>query len=314
MDIIKPDTPNSNDSLLMNKLSELTRLSSIKSGKKLSDSEKAAFEKASRGFESMFVNMLFKGMKESMLKSMDDEESESMTFGADTLEGYTDTLFSDDVSKSGKGIGIAQMIYKNLTGEDLQSVTQKSGPDFRVDISAQSPAVMPTAATAGSGTAAAAAANLKSAGTGSLYGDTFSKNIIRRLGNYDSIISRASDTYGVPEHLIKAVISAESAGNPNARSSVGAKGLMQLMDGTAKDLGVANSYDPVQNIMGGTKYLGSLLKKFGNNVDLALAAYNAGPGNVEKYGGVPPFSETRAYVQRVKKYAGSYSAMDDEEA
>ncbi|WP_322924528.1 lytic transglycosylase domain-containing protein [Paenibacillus campi] len=101
---------------------------------------------------------------------------------------------------------------------------------------------------------------------------------------YNEFISSASSKYGIPESLIKAVIDVESSFNPNAGSSAGAKGLMQLMDGTAAGLGVSNSLDPEQNIDGGTKYLSYQLKRYDNNIKTALAAYNAGPGRLQRLG------------------------------
>lgn len=115
---------------------------------------------------------------------------------------------------------------------------------------------------------------------------------------FDDLIRDASRREGVDEHLVKAVVEAESNFDPRAVSSAGAKGLMQLMDGTARALGVKDSFDPVSNVAGGVKFLRSLLDRFGS-IPLALAAYNAGPGAVERHRGIPPYEETRNYVERV---------------
>jgi soluble lytic murein transglycosylase-like protein len=115
----------------------------------------------------------------------------------------------------------------------------------------------------------------------------------------DALVNDSAQSANVDPALVKAIIANESGFNANATSKVGAQGLMQLMPGTAGALGVSDAYDPSQNVAGGTKYIKQMLDRFNGNVRLAVAAYNAGPNAVEKYGDVPPYAETQNYVQNV---------------
>jgi soluble lytic murein transglycosylase-like protein len=125
----------------------------------------------------------------------------------------------------------------------------------------------------------------------------------RRAGEFEPLIAASAEQHDVRPDLVRAVIQAESAFNPLARSGKGAMGLMQLMPATAAELGVTDPYDPAQNIRGGVAYLKSLLVQYAHNEELALAAYNAGPSAVDKYDGVPPYRETRNYIERIRNNA-----------
>jgi Soluble lytic murein transglycosylase and related regulatory proteins (some contain LysM/invasin domains) len=130
------------------------------------------------------------------------------------------------------------------------------------------------------------------------------ESFLGESSSMDKIFDEAAAKYNVPVDLLKAVAKAESDFNPKAVSSCGAQGVMQLMPATAKGLGVTDAFDPEQNIMGGAKYISSMLKRYDGNTKLALAAYNAGSGNVKKYGGIPPFKETQNYVKKIMGYLG----------
>ncbi|MBW7573102.1 lytic transglycosylase domain-containing protein [Caproiciproducens faecalis] len=152
-----------------------------------------------------------------------------------------------------------------------------------------------------------------STSTGSTASSVFSGLLQNAVGAMDSqkknssmedIFRTASEKYNVPLNLLKAVAKVESGFDADAVSSCGAQGVMQLMPGTAASLGVQNSFDAEQNIMGGAKYLSQMLDRYNGDAKLALAAYNAGSGNVAKYGGVPPFKETQAYISKVLDAAG----------
>lgn len=288
MDIPLINNDEIRQNLLKDRLDQIVGKAGAGKSANMSGEDKAGYAKAARGFESLFLHLMMKEMRQAMLD--DEDKEENMSFGADTLEGYSNMLFSDQVSNTGTGIGIAEKIYYHLTGEHL--------PEIRV-INPSNEAVAP-------GPASEVLRQRQPASQADIPSGNFSQRVSERLGKFEEIINNASETHNVPKELIKAVITAESAGNPRALSPAGAKGLMQLMDGTARDLGVSNSYDPEQNIMAGTKYIRQMLDRFDGDLELALAAYNSGPGNVQKYNGIPPFRETQAYVQRVKRYSSKY--------
>ena len=242
--------------------------------------EKEKLAKASKEFESMLTNMMIK----SMTKTTDG------LFGKDNYGGdVLDVLFESEISKfitESQGMGIADKIYKSLTGEQLESLRSISKEKLM-------PSVVPTDQTDNNTVDKAKSTNnaIKP-----------SNNAMQRIEQYDDAIEAASKKFNVDKQLIKSVILTESAGKVNAKSHANAKGLMQLMDSTATEMGVDNPWNPTENIFGGTKYLSKMLKQYKGDTDLALAAYNAGPGNVNKYNGIPPFKETQNYVKRVNNY------------
>ncbi|MCX8055867.1 MAG: transglycosylase SLT domain-containing protein [Ignavibacteria bacterium] len=293
MDMPLYDNSLNNSSILQSKIDEYKHIQTTNVNKKaLSDEEKAGFANASRGFEAIFINLMLKQMKQAML-SKDDNNGEEIGFGADTLESYADMLFAEEVSKIGKGIGIAESMYLNFTGERLPAVSSKEIP-VNVPVSVkENNELLPK--------------NNIPVNLNQNVNGNFIDRVKNRLNSYSEIITEASRRFNLPENIIKAIITAESAGIPNSTSPAGAKGLMQLMDGTALELGVKNPYEPYQNIMGGAKYLRQMLDYFGGDLSLALAAYNAGPGNVRKYGDIPPFRETQQYVKKVLRYADIFN-------
>ncbi len=141
-----------------------------------------------------------------------------------------------------------------------------------------------------------------SAGSSATTADSSTGSGAAVTGDFSALINQAAQKYNVSPGLVQAIVKSESNFNPAAVSSVGALGLMQLMPATAAGLGVTNALDPAQNIEGGVKFLSQLLTHYNGNVRLAVAAYNAGPGAVDKYNGVPPYQETQTYVDRVLGY------------
>lgn len=246
--------------------------------------DKTKLAKASKDFETLMTTMLIKSMTSNTKGLFGDESEEG--FGNDIVSVLYQNELAEMITKN-KGLGIAEMIYKKLTGENLPiTIPIKSTErnlNFDIDTSSkiEYPKVEP------------------------------SKSALDRLKNYEDIIEDASTTFGVPKNVIKSVILTESAANPNALSKAKAKGLMQLIDSTARDMGVRNVWDARENIFGGTKYLAQMLRQYNGDLKLALAAYNAGPGNVNKYNGIPPFEETRQYVARVLGYLNNWESKNE---
>ncbi|MBX2989600.1 MAG: transglycosylase SLT domain-containing protein [Bacteroidetes bacterium] len=252
---------------------------------KLDPVQKAKLQKAVREFESVFVGYMLKSMRNTVEKSDNSTDS----FGGDMLESLFDVELAKHISKN-SNLGIADMLYRKMTGEKLlphvSPVTQNNpGPSGKlernVDFLKNSVPVK------------------KAPGVDSASIVSNKTSLVDRLRNYESYVAEASEKFGVKDSLIKAVIAAESSARPDAQSPKNAKGLMQLIDSTAAEMGVKNVWDPRENILGGAKYLKQLLERHDGNETLALASYNAGPGAVKKHGGVPPFSETKHYVARV---------------
>ena len=243
----------------------------------LDEKAKLKLQKAVQDFEAIFVNYLLQSMRKTVEKS--DEESSGL--GGDVMQGMFDLEIAKHVSQK-SSLGIGEILYKQLTGEKLPRI-------------APIPAVAPFHPSAVTSIRAHARVSQPAA-------DTTSSSIPKRLDQFQDIIQNASGKYDLNPNLIKAVIAAESAGNPRAMSSRNAKGLMQLIDSTATAMGVKDSWNPQQNILGGSKYLKQLLDRFDGDTKLALASYNAGPQAVEKHQGIPPYTETRQYVDRVMNY------------
>jgi soluble lytic murein transglycosylase-like protein len=182
--------------------------------------------------------------------------------------------------------------------DELQTmVAQMNAP--ATPAPAPAPAAAPTATAPASSFAGALAAAQTSPSAAPVTGTGDSSA-------FDAQINAAAASNGIDPALLKGLVSQESGFNPNARSGAGALGLTQLMPGTASSLGLTNPLDPAQSLQGGAKYLREQLDRFGGDEKLALAAYNAGPGAVQKYGGVPPYAETQNYVTSVMGKAAAF--------
>ncbi len=250
----------------------------VKVSSRFTAKEKRRLAKASKDFESMLTAMMLK----SMTKSVGGLFGKS-NYGGDVF----DTIFESEIANymtQNKSMGIAEQIYEKFTGEKLD--------DGLMNIKNPS------------------TGNLKLLGTKIKSSGNLKKSkVLDRIERFESIINQAADKYEVDPNLIKSVILTESAGNPKAKSKNNAKGLMQLLDSTAEEMGIKNIWDPKENIFGGTKYLSKMIRKYNGNSKLALAAYNAGPAKVDKYNGIPPYKETQNYVKRVFNYLNNLEEL-----
>ncbi len=249
---------------------------------RLDEKGKVKLQRAVREFEALMLSTMLKSMRSGIPKS--DMFGDS--YGGDMLEGMFDIELARHMSRN-SSLGMGEMLYKEITGEEMPrkvapagtGVTPRTGPPPIPTDESVTRAVQPT-------------------GSFQAVPDT----VRRRVDTLAPIVQEAADRNGVSVNLLKAVIAAESAGHTDARSAKNAKGVMQLIDTTAAMMGVQNVWDPRDNINGGARYLGQMMNRFGGDIQRAVASYNAGPGAVEKHGGVPPYRETQAYVSKVMDY------------
>jgi soluble lytic murein transglycosylase-like protein len=252
--------------------------------------------KAALEFESMFLSQMYKSMRQSTLS-----EGNELTQASPGREIFSEMLDNQYASLNAKNPLVAgPQGMKNALAGASNSLAAQIYRSLRRAEGAEAPApatpaALPAPVEAGRPAApvsapAALPAAAKPAAPRSLADAAL-----------QPLIDMASKAYGVSANLIHGVIQAESAGQPLAVSPAGAKGLMQLMDSTAQDLGVSDPFDARQNVLAGTRYLKGLLDRYDGDEAKALAAYNAGPGTVDRFGGIPPFPETKTYVDTVLK-------------
>lgn len=252
--------------------------------------EKKAW-KAACDFEAIFMRQIFKNMNDANLALLGDGGSQDQA--KDIYQDMYNSHLSDAAAKS-SALGLARWLYPNLLKQDAKGMAGLE--KAQGDAAATSAAVRAYGATNPMGQASGA------------QGGATLPTVGPAMAGLQASIATASQSTGVPQSLLQGMIAVESGGRADAISPKGARGLMQLMPGTAKELGVTNPHDPHQSVMGGAKYMAQLLKRFDGDETRALAAYNAGPSTVEKYGGVPPYAETQKYVERVQAARRRYEA------
>ena len=238
-----------------------------------------------REFESLFTSMMLKAMRKTVGKN----SLIPTGMGEKIYTGMLDDEYAKMIGLHAS-LGLSDLIEKELRRSEGKNVgmDQMKNPLWMLDQRLLQ-----------SGTAAVPAS------TSGITG------LSERVQRWNGLIDKAAEMHGVDRNLIAAVIAQESGGNQHAVSRAGAKGLMQLMDTTARSLGVSSSFDAQQNVDGGVRYLRSLLDRYNGNIHLALASYNAGPGAVDKYQGIPPYRETQNYVRSVMALQSQFAALDE---
>ncbi len=249
------------------------------------DGEEKALRQVSRDMESLFVKMLLDSMDKTVPRGKDSWDNSQAT---QTWRGMLNEELAGQLGENSP-IGLADMIYKQLSGDMARHMEVPPAAAAPVQEATPgetggAPPLVPQAPLAPEKPAAPQ-----------------HSSATQRVRSLRGLIERAAADEGVDPALVAAMIAQESGGDPEAVSPAGARGLMQLMPATARMLGVEDVFDPLQNVSGGVRYISQLLERFGGEEKLALAAYNAGPGTVDRYGGVPPYRETTDYVKRVAR-------------
>jgi len=231
----------------------------------------AKLKEAAEDFESLFVYYMLKTMRKTVMKSGMLDSG----LGGEIMESLFDQKISQKIAR-GSEFGIAELLLQQLSNNKEES-------EGELPLISLLPGRMRTPFTRGINT-------------------YLRTQLMSKVKPFEVHIEKAARETNVDSDLIRAVIIAESGGDPQAVSSRNARGLMQLLDSTATEVGIDKVLEPEQNILGGARYLAKLLKQFNGDTRLALAAYNAGPSVVKKYQSIPPFPETRNYVKRVLSY------------
>jgi Rod binding domain-containing protein len=252
--------------------------------------------KACRDFESIFISYMLKSMRKASEKS----DLFGSGLGSDIYNELFDQKLADEMARSGQ-MKIGEVLFNQYA--PLVETGKKVGPVMAAHADEKKPEIIELKPKLVKLESVADKTRVK------MLAPKHEKTIEKPkpdepketgfLAKFEDAINDAAVKFGLSPDLLRAVIKHESGGNPKAHSPGGAKGLMQLIDSTAKMVGVVNPFNPTENIMGGAKYLSQLLGRFGGDHKKALASYNAGPAAVEKYGGVPPYKETMEYVQKV---------------